>query len=105
MGSNAFHREERPARFESVDGYWIDRYPVTNAEFRCFVDATGFITFSERVPLAEMYPDATPELLVPGSLVFVKPRHPVSLGRHRPGGHMSPAQIGVSRTGLTVRSP
>ena len=83
MGSNAFYREERPARFESVDGYWIDRYPVTNAEFRCFVDATGFITFSERVPLAEMYPDATPELLVPGSLVFVKPRHPVSLRDHR----------------------
>jgi sulfatase modifying factor 1 len=83
MGSNAFYREERPARFESVVGYWIDRYPVTNAEFRCFVDATGFITFSERVPLAQMYPDATPELLVPGSLVFVKPRHPVSLRDHR----------------------
>jgi formylglycine-generating enzyme required for sulfatase activity len=83
MGSNAFYREERPVRSESVDGFWIDRSPVTNAEFQRFVEATGYATYSERVPTAEIYPDAVPEFLVPGSLVFVKPPHPVSLRDHR----------------------
>jgi formylglycine-generating enzyme len=31
MGSNRFYREERPARPASVDGFWIDPHPVTNA--------------------------------------------------------------------------
>lgn len=79
MGSNAFYREERPVREESVEGFWIDRFPVTNAKFRRFVEATRYVTFSERVPTQEMYPDAAPECLVPGSLVFVKPPGPVSL--------------------------
>jgi formylglycine-generating enzyme len=83
MGSNAFYREERPVRSETVDGFWIDRFPVTNAEFARFVAATGYVTFSERVPTQEMYPDAAPEFLVPGSLVFVKPPRPVSLRDHR----------------------
>src|SRR5262249_34661726 len=32
MGSNAFYREERPVRRETVQGFWIDRDPVTNAK-------------------------------------------------------------------------
>jgi sulfatase modifying factor 1 len=83
MGSNAFYREERPVRSETVAPFWIDRCPVTNAEFSRFVAATGYVTFSERVPTREMYPDAAPEFLVPGSLVFIKPPRPVSLRDHR----------------------
>ena len=79
MGSNSFYREERPVRPASVDGFWIDTYPVTNAEFRKFVEATGYVTYSERPPNPAMYPDADPDLLVPGSLVFRKPRGPVNL--------------------------
>lgn len=83
MGSNAFYREERPVRRETVKGFWIDTYPVTNMEFRRFVEATGYVTFSERPPSAEMYPDADPDCLVPGSLVFIKPDRPVSLRDYR----------------------
>jgi formylglycine-generating enzyme required for sulfatase activity len=79
MGSNSFYREERPVRPAHVDGFWIDVYPVTNAEFRKFVEDTGYITYSERPPNPVMYPDADPALLVPGSLVFRKPDRPVSL--------------------------
>jgi len=50
MGSNKFYREERPARRESVGGFWIDPRPVTNADFREFVRATGYLTTSERAP-------------------------------------------------------
>jgi formylglycine-generating enzyme len=93
MGSNSFYREERPVRPEFVDAFWIDTYPVTNAEFRSFVDATGYVTYSERPPNPAMYPDADPALLVPGSLVFKQPAGPVSLRNnhiwweYRPGAN------------------
>jgi formylglycine-generating enzyme required for sulfatase activity len=79
MGSNDFYREERPMRRESVEGFWMDRHPVTNAQFRQFVGATGYVTYAERPPDPAMYPDADPALRVPGSLVFRKPVGPVDL--------------------------
>jgi formylglycine-generating enzyme required for sulfatase activity len=83
MGSDAFYREERPARGETVQAFWIDQYPVTNAAFRQFVSATGYVTFCERSPDPALYPDAHPSLLVPGSLVFRKPPGPVGLRDYR----------------------
>lgn len=83
MGSNNFYREERPVRPAFVDGFWMDVAPVTNAQFAVFVDETGYVTYSERPPTAEMYPDADPSLLVPGSLVFRKPGGPVGLSDYR----------------------
>ena len=83
MGSNAFYREERPVHRATVPGFWIDAHPVTNAQFRQFVGATGYVTLCERPPDPRMYPDADPALLVPGSLVFRKPPGPVDLRDHR----------------------
>ena len=83
MGSNKFYREERPARRETVGGFWIDPHPVTNTEFRNFVAATGYVTAPERAPDPAMYSDADPSLLVPGSLVFTKPPGPVDLRDYR----------------------
>jgi formylglycine-generating enzyme required for sulfatase activity len=79
MGSNNFYPEERPARPVSVDGFWMDRCPVTVAEFRRFVKATGYVTVAERPLDPADYPGAKPDLLVPGSLVFRKARGPVDL--------------------------
>jgi len=39
---------EQPAHKVTVDGFWIDEHAVTNAEFRKFVDATGYKTTAER---------------------------------------------------------
>jgi len=83
MGSNDFYREERPVRAETVQGFWIDPYPVTNADFRKFVSATGYVTACERPPDPAMYPDADPSLLVPGSSVFRKPPGPIDLRDNR----------------------
>jgi sulfatase modifying factor 1 len=83
MGSDRFYREERPVRRESVNGFWIDPDPVTNAEFGRFIDATGYLTMSERQPDPAVYRDADPSLLVPGSLVFRKPAGPVDLRDYR----------------------
>lgn len=79
MGSDKFYREERPVRAANVDGFWIDMYLVTNAQFAAFVEATGYITMSERAPDPALYPNADPAMLVPGSLVFIQPPHPVGL--------------------------
>jgi formylglycine-generating enzyme required for sulfatase activity len=79
MGSDRFYPEERPVRDVSVDGFWIDRHPVTVAEFRRFVKDTGHVTWAERAPEAVDYPDGDPALLVPGSLVFRKTSGPVDL--------------------------
>jgi formylglycine-generating enzyme required for sulfatase activity len=77
MGSNDFYVEERPVHRVTVDGFWMDQHPVTNAEFRAFVDATAYRTVAERTPHAADYPGIDPSLLRPGSLVFRKPRRRV----------------------------
>ena len=82
MGSEDFYPEEQPVRAASVEGFWMDLHPVTVAEFRRFVKATGYVTLAERVPDADAYPDADPSQLVPGSIVFRGTRGPVSLDDH-----------------------
>jgi formylglycine-generating enzyme len=79
MGSAEFYLEERPVHPVAVDGFWMDEHAVTATEFRRFVRETGYVTVPERPLAAEDYPDADPELLVPGSLVFRKSRGPVDL--------------------------
>jgi formylglycine-generating enzyme required for sulfatase activity len=79
MGSESHYPEERPVRQVSVDGFWIDRTPVTNRAFAQFVLETGHRTVAEIAPDAADYPGALPEYLVPASLVFTPPRHPVDL--------------------------
>jgi formylglycine-generating enzyme len=79
MGSDEFYPEERPVRRVTVPGFWIDRYPVTVEDFERFVDATGHVTVAEQAPTAADYPHADPGVLVPGSLVFRRPRGRVAL--------------------------
>jgi formylglycine-generating enzyme len=79
MGSVGFYPEEGPVREVSVGGFWADEHPVTVAEFRKFVRATGYVTLAERPLDPADYPDADSGLLVPGSLVFRKTAGPVRL--------------------------
>lgn len=79
MGSDAHYPEEAPARLVAVDGFWMQRTPVTNGQFRTFVEATGWVTMAEQAPRAEDYPGAPPENLVAGSLVFTPTSGPVDL--------------------------
>jgi formylglycine-generating enzyme len=83
MGSDDFYPEERPIHRVAVDGFWMDEHPVTVAEFRRFVKATGYVTLAERPPDPADYPDADPELLVPGSLVFHMTPGPIDLDDYR----------------------
>ncbi len=83
MGSADFYPEERPVHRVTVDGFWMDRHPVTVAEFRRFVTATRYVTVAERPLTAADYPDADPALLVPGSAVFQATSGPVDLHDYR----------------------
>src|SRR5262245_3158348 len=42
--------DEKPAHRVRVDGFWIDLTEVTNAQFRQFVEATGYVTTAEKPP-------------------------------------------------------
>jgi formylglycine-generating enzyme required for sulfatase activity len=82
MGSKDYYPEEKPVHRVVVDGFWMDKHPVTNAEFSFFVKATGYQTVAERFPNPADYPEVDPTLLVPGSLVFRKPQQKASLRNH-----------------------
>src|SRR5215217_5368551 len=82
MGSDHHYPDEAPAHKVRVDGFWIDRHPVTNAEFARFVHETKHVTVAERPADPADYPGARPELLVPASTVFRQPPHRVDLGNH-----------------------
>jgi formylglycine-generating enzyme required for sulfatase activity len=77
MGSDRHYPEEAPAHVVTVDGFWIDWTPVTNASFWQFVQATGYATLAELKPDAREYPGALPNMLRAGSLVFTLPKRPV----------------------------
>jgi sulfatase modifying factor 1 len=79
MGSDTHYPEEAPAHDVSVDDFWIDRTPVTNKQFRKFVNDTGYVTVAEIKPNAGDYPGALPQMLKAGSLVFAQPKTSVDL--------------------------
>ncbi|MDR3664813.1 MAG: formylglycine-generating enzyme family protein [Mycobacterium sp.] len=79
LGSDEHYPEEAPAREVSVDGFWIQRHQVTNAQFAAFVAATGYVTVAERPLNAADYPGAPAENLQPGSMVFHRTPGPVDL--------------------------
>lgn len=81
IGSDRHYREEAPARKVEVQGFWIDRFAVTNAQYSAFTEATGYVTVAERPLDPGSFPNAPAENLVPGSMVFTRTRGPVDL-RH-----------------------
>ena len=78
---------ERPVVKVRVDGFWMDQHAVTNAQFRKFVEATGYKTTAERAvdweDLKKQVAPGTPkppdEMLQAGSLVFTPTDGPVDL--------------------------
>lgn len=68
-----------PVHLVSVDAFWMDRAPVTNAEFERFVKATGYVTVAERPLDPSDFPGVPRDKLVPGSAVFIPTSTPVPL--------------------------
>lgn len=75
MGDSVYP-EERPADPSTVQGFWMDRTEVTNAQFAEFVQATGHVSTAERALDPSRHPLGTaPELLQAGAMVFKVPSH------------------------------
>jgi formylglycine-generating enzyme len=68
MGSE--NATESPVHEVTVSAFWMDTHELTNAEFAKFVQATGHVTVAEKAPPRDEFPDAPPDKLVPGALVF-----------------------------------
>src|ERR1044072_4165588 len=81
MGSERHRPEERFTHVVRVDGFWIDRHEVSNAQFREFATATGYVTLAERGLDPATHPGMPQELLAPGSVVFVTPTNVAGGGR------------------------
>jgi formylglycine-generating enzyme len=88
MGTNGAdgYSHEGPAHQVRVNGFWMDKTEVTNAQFKRFVDQTGYVTIAEQVPdweeLRKQLPPGVPrpeKELVPGALTFNPPSHAVAL--------------------------
>jgi formylglycine-generating enzyme len=80
MGSEDAYPEEGPMRLVTVGPFLIGRTEVTNAEFRAFVDETGYMTTAERGLDPATHQGWPEHLLKPGSMVFAPPGDPVGLG-------------------------
>jgi len=84
MGSYSGMPNEQPVHEVEVSGFYLDETEVTNAEFREFVEATGYVTMAER-PLTEEQLAAIPPAQRPdgpvrfGSIIFQKTDGPVPL--------------------------
>jgi formylglycine-generating enzyme required for sulfatase activity len=79
QGGHEPMNDARPIHRVYVDGFWMDKTDVTNAEFARFVKATSYVTVAERKPRAEDFPGVPAEKLVPGAIVFHAPAGPVNL--------------------------
>ena len=81
MGDNEFP-DAMPEHLVTVDGFWMDKHEVTNAEFAKFVEATGYETIAEQPLDPAEFPTVPLKDLKPGSIVFDPPPGPVPLDNH-----------------------
>ena len=70
--------EERPQVKIEVTGFWMDETEVTNADFKKFINATGYVTFAEQEADTSLFsPEILAQLPKPpfanGAIIFNKP--------------------------------
>jgi sulfatase modifying factor 1 len=82
MGDKEF-TDATPVHRVEVDGFWMDRTEVTNAQFARFVRETGYVTVAERTPEAKDFPGVPAADLKAGSIVFTPPDCAVDLRNHQ----------------------
>ena len=88
--SDDAYPDEFPRHLVKISAFFMDKTEVTNAQFKEFVDATGYISVAERdidwQEIKRQLPPGTPKpadsLLAAGSLVFQSTEGPVDLNNH-----------------------
>lgn len=84
-GSTRGYADERPVATSTVEGFWMDRTEVSNAQFARFVEATGYVTEAERGDGAAVFiPPSGAEEVTPNSWWYLVKgadwRHPEGPG-------------------------
>jgi sulfatase modifying factor 1 len=109
LGDDEGPPDERPAHTVAVDGFWMDRAEVTNAAFKKFTDATGFLTIAERTPKREDFKGLTADInsipaenLVAGSICFNPKFDRRALSKDQP---LWPLQVWMYVKGANWRHP
>lgn len=72
--------EESPQMKVEVSGFWMDQTEVTNAQFRKFVEETGYVTFAEQdADISKFPPEILDQLPEPpfknGAIIFNSPEN------------------------------
>lgn len=70
-----------PIHKVAVDGFWMDKTEVTNAQFEEFVKATGYVTTAEKPLDPKLFPTVPAERLAAGSIVFTPPKEQLDPNR------------------------
>ena len=73
LTGDTVYPDEGPRKQVSIEGFWMDRTEVTNAQFAAFVQATGYITTAERAVDPRLHPGLPEAMQQPGAVVFVMP--------------------------------
>ncbi|WP_454879369.1 formylglycine-generating enzyme family protein [Sphingobacterium detergens] len=81
MGSSNFE-DSKPVHTVELHSFYMDEHEVTNAQFAQFVKETGYVTVAERKLDSKDFPGVDPNMLVPGSAVFSKPKELNSLNNY-----------------------
>ena len=66
--------QDAPTKTVTVRSFYMDETEVTNAQFKTFIEETGYVTLAERPFKKEDYPKAKPEDLVPAAFVMASPK-------------------------------
>ncbi|PZV19131.1 MAG: gliding motility-associated lipoprotein GldK [Pseudanabaena sp.] len=73
IGADDHYPEEKSIEDVTVDGFCMDKYEITNAQFAQFVKETGYVTIAERPIPKEQFPNLSDAERSPGSLTFEPP--------------------------------
>jgi formylglycine-generating enzyme required for sulfatase activity len=82
MDPDRHYPKEAPAHRVRVDGFWMDKFAVTNRDFERFVNDTLYVTLTEKPVNPSDYRGALTHLLTPSSIVFNKPNAKIDLRNH-----------------------
>ncbi|MFM7189025.1 MAG: formylglycine-generating enzyme family protein, partial [Armatimonadota bacterium] len=78
-GDTNMFTDTAPVHKVTIEGFWIDKTLVTNADFTAFVNAKGYKTTAEQPLNPADFPGVPMEKLKPGSVVFTPPASKVPL--------------------------
>ena len=91
--------DARPIHRVRVDGFWMDRTEVTNAQFAAFVRATGYVTVAERTPTRRGFPARRPRSWSPAPSSSRRPLARCRSTDSFAGGATCRARAGGTRSG------